>query len=322
MVKVFFSYSHKDESLRNELDTHLSILKRNGIINSWHDRRIVAGTDFSKEIDSYLKNADIILLLISPDFLDSDYCYDNEMKIAMTRHDNAECIVIPVILRPCRWQDAPFGKLLAIPTDGKPVTKFSTLDDAFLDITTHLKNAAKKIEEKQRKIGKNDPVILTTSINPEERNDFRSANLKVKKKFTDHEKDQFLDYAFNYISKYFEGSLEELKKRNTGVEYRYKKLGDQTFSATLYLGDKTASECMIFYGGGLFFSKSINYSRNISDSRNSYNESLSIGEDGYMLFLQSSALSSIFGKTNPKEKLTNEGAAELFWSMFIEPLQH
>lgn len=141
MAKLFFSYSHRDESLRDELQKHLSILQRQGFIETWHDRRIAAGSDLSREIDQHLETADVILLLVSSDFLASDYCYDIEMRRAMERHEAGEVRVIPVILRPCDWHDAPFGKLLATPPDGKPVTRFPTLDDAFVLVVADIKKA-------------------------------------------------------------------------------------------------------------------------------------------------------------------------------------
>ena len=82
-----------------------------GLIHSWHDRKLAAGSDFNKSIDRYLNSADLILLLISPDFLGSEYCYRKEMMRALERHKNGECRVIPVILRPSDWGKAPFALL-------------------------------------------------------------------------------------------------------------------------------------------------------------------------------------------------------------------
>jgi internalin A len=84
--EVFISYSHKDEELRKKLETHLSLLKRRGVIGAWQDRRIGAGQEWAGEIDKHLNRAAVILLLVSPDFLASDYCYDLEMKRALERH--------------------------------------------------------------------------------------------------------------------------------------------------------------------------------------------------------------------------------------------
>ena len=119
MPRLFFSYSHADENLRDQLETHLSALRRQEIISSWHDRRITAGTEVGSAIDSHIDTADVILLFISPDFIASDYCYVREMKRALERHQKSEARVIPVILQPCDWHDLPFGKILATPMDGR-----------------------------------------------------------------------------------------------------------------------------------------------------------------------------------------------------------
>jgi hypothetical protein len=133
-IRVFYSYSHRDEPHRNRLEDHLTVLRRNGLIENWHDRKIGAGNDWQGTIDANLEAADVILLLVSSDFLASDYCYDVEMKRAMERHKQGSAKVIPVILRDCHWQAAPFGKLQALPTDGRAVTSWGNRDEAFTDI--------------------------------------------------------------------------------------------------------------------------------------------------------------------------------------------
>lgn len=143
-LRVFFCYSHVDEKLRDELAKHLRILERQGIIEGWHDRRIEAGECWETEILSHLQTADIILLLVSADFLASNYCWDIEMKNALVRHENGSARVIPVILRPCSWQAAPFGKLQALPKDGKPVVDWPSLDHGFLEVVTGITKVARR----------------------------------------------------------------------------------------------------------------------------------------------------------------------------------
>src|SRR5215470_4280367 len=99
-ITVFFSYAHRDEALRNKLAEHLRLLERQDIITGWHDRRITGGTEWAGAIDDYLRTAQIILLLIRPAFLASDYCYDVELRHAMARHAAGEARVVPIILRP------------------------------------------------------------------------------------------------------------------------------------------------------------------------------------------------------------------------------
>lgn len=144
-VKVFFSYSHKDEALRDELATHLSMMKRKGLIEAWHDREISAGKEWANAIDDNLDAADIILLLVSANFLASDYCYDKEMGRAMERHEAREACVIPIILKPSDWSDAPFGKLQALPKNAKPITTWQDQDEAFLNVTQGIRRAVEEI---------------------------------------------------------------------------------------------------------------------------------------------------------------------------------
>lgn len=141
-LDVFISYSHRDEKLRETLGLHLASLQRQGVIKSWHDRKISAGTEWKQAIDENLNSAEIILLLISENFIASDYCYDLEMERAIARHDAGEARVIPIILKPVDWSGAPFGKLQALPKNAKPVTTWSNRGEAFLNIAEGIRHAA------------------------------------------------------------------------------------------------------------------------------------------------------------------------------------
>jgi hypothetical protein len=148
-VEVFFSYSHKDKKLRDKLDAHLSQLKHDGLISDWHDHMIGAGTEWEGQINHHLNSARIILLLISADFLASRYCYDVEMKRAMERHDAGQARVIPVILKPCDWHGALFGKLEALPEKGRPVTEWRNKDKALTDVARGIRDAVKALVARQ-----------------------------------------------------------------------------------------------------------------------------------------------------------------------------
>ena len=144
-VKIFFSYSHEDEALRDQLATHLSTLRRKGIIKEWHDRKIGAGKEYAGEIDRNLESAHIILLLISADFINSDYCMDKEVRRAMERHESKAARAVPVILRPVDWDGLPFSKLQALPKDGKPITTWSDRDEAFLNVARGIHSTVAEI---------------------------------------------------------------------------------------------------------------------------------------------------------------------------------
>jgi hypothetical protein len=146
-IEVFFSYSHRDEALRDDLADHLRLLERQGIITGWHDRRITGGTDWAGAIDEHIRTANIILLLVSSAFLASDYCYDVELIHAMERHKAGQARVIPIILRAVDWTSAPFGRLQALPKDGRAVTSWANQDEAFFDIARGLRSVAKELAQ-------------------------------------------------------------------------------------------------------------------------------------------------------------------------------
>ncbi len=143
-VEIFFSYAHEDEELMNMVRRQLVVNERNGRILKWHDRQIPAGSGWRKQIDERLRWAKIILLFVSPDFLDSRYCYEVEGKEALRRHEAGEATVIPVILRPCLFEDAPFSELQALPKDAKPISTWNNIDEATLDVA---RGVMKVVEE-------------------------------------------------------------------------------------------------------------------------------------------------------------------------------
>jgi len=138
---IFISYAHRDRALREELEAHLSNLRRQNVITSWYDGDISPGTDWKSQIMEHLNTDQIILLLISADFIASDFCYSVEMVQAIARHDANQARVLPIILRPTDWQGAPFAKLQVLPTGGKAVTSWPTHDDAFLNIVQGIRGA-------------------------------------------------------------------------------------------------------------------------------------------------------------------------------------
>jgi TIR domain/WD domain, G-beta repeat len=146
-VSIFFCYAHEDEELLNKLKRHLWPLQRQGLIAVWHDRDISAGTEWEQEISQHLNAAQIILLLVSPDFMYSDYCYGVEMKRAIERHQRGEARVIPVILRSVYWQGI-LGHLQALPIDAKPVRSWADVDEALYNVTEGIRTVVEHISVK------------------------------------------------------------------------------------------------------------------------------------------------------------------------------
>ena len=138
-LSLFVSYSHEDERFRKRLEKHLALLRRQGLISEWHDRQIIPGEEWRGQIDIHLNAADIVLLLVSSNFMASDYCFDIETARAMERHRNGEARVMPIILSPVDWQGAPFGGLQALPTGAKPITDWPSREKAFANIVQGIK---------------------------------------------------------------------------------------------------------------------------------------------------------------------------------------
>lgn len=322
MPSVFFSYSHADEDLRNRLEKHLAIMKRSGAISTWHDRRINAGQEFDRQINEHLLTADVILLLVSADFLHSDYCWGVEVARAMERHERGAALVIPVILRPCDWHDAPFGKLLAATPDGKPVTQFPDVDEGFLHVVTALKSAIKSKVHTGHTAPADSPQNRASGgshLQQPPVPDVRSSNLRVRKTFTDADHDRFADDGFEYMAKFFENSLAELAKRNPKIEGIFKRLDATHFSAKVYENGKERARCRIWVASRRSFAGGIVYSQSDRSDDNSYNESMSVEADEQGMFLK--PLGMALRDRGDEVRLTFEGAAEYYWAILMNPLQ-
>jgi hypothetical protein len=170
-LEVFVSYAHADQALKDELLKHLSPLKRRGLIKHWHDREIDAGSEWAAEIETNLGKADIILLLISPDFLHSEFCYEKELAQALERHRSGTCRVIPVFLRACDWKGLPFGRLQGVPDDAIPVvsSQWPSQDDAFMRVAQGIRRVAENWQQGSAATPLQAPSEPTTSIPLKER---------------------------------------------------------------------------------------------------------------------------------------------------------
>lgn len=309
MSELFFSYSHVDEEYRDQLERHLSLLKRNGAISTWHDRRIVAGEPLEGTISEAMERADIILLLVSPDFIASDYCFDIEMKRAMERHRAGEARVVPVIIRHCDWQSAPFGKLLGTPRDGKPVSAWSNKDEAFLDVVNSIKAALPikggVIQASSISADRSAPIKAVT----------RSSNLGISKKLSDIEINDFLEESFEYISQFFQHSLKELESRHAEISVRFARNGATEFSVKIYRHGDEVSTARILLGDRL--GRGIYYSSNLDSSRNSWEENMTV-----QVVDNVAAFKGMMGMAFGRERtLSKEAAAEQLWARLMMPLQ-
>lgn len=316
MASVFFSYSHKDEGLRDQLEAHLALLKNQGLITAWYDRRIVAGDEVDEQIFSKLETADIILLLVSSDFISSPYCYSREMARAMELHEAGQARVIPVILRHCMWHAAPFGKLMAAPKDGKPVSSWPDRDEALADVAKEVSKAVQAMGARapEHLIAAPPAVnkIQTSGIQP------RSSNLRLKKEFTEKERDDFLRATFDFMCRFFEGSVEAIGERNPDVTGTFERIDSRRMAAVLYRGGKKIAECSVRQEG-LSRNNGIAFSHDATGSYGSFNEMLSVEADDQSMYMKSMGMA--WSGVGREKQLSSEGAAELYWDLFIRNAQ-
>ena len=187
-LKIFFSYSHKDESFCIDLQKHLKPLKRADLISHWYDRELKAGDNWDENIKLNLLTADIVLFLVSPDFLNSEYIYENEIKLAVERHKNAQSLVVPIMLRKCDIEYTPFKDIQGLPTDLEPINsnKWYTVDDAYFNVVEGLKKIIHR-ERNKREVLFSEEYEWKKAI---EKNTIESyllylENSKLKTKFDD-----------------------------------------------------------------------------------------------------------------------------------------
>ena len=323
MPTVFMSYSHADEAMRDRLEKHLAMLKREGLIETWHDRRIVPGQLLDPTIMAQIESADIFLFLLSVDFLDSRYCYDVEMTRALERQAAGQADVVPVILHSCEWLQTPLGKFIGVPADGKPIAKASYPEDAYMEVAKAVRRvmaarqrpavaAAGQAGGGMQPAGTAASRMATASSHP------RSSNLAIRKTVTDADRHTFLEDGFEFMARFFEESLAELGRRNPGIEAKFRRNGTDVFTARAYRGGKLEAQCRIQLGG-MISGNSISFSYDANASPGSSNEMLSVKEDDQGLMFDALGLSVLSGRE--QKGLSHQGASEFLWDLFIKSLQ-
>ncbi|MBW4660396.1 MAG: TIR domain-containing protein [Drouetiella hepatica Uher 2000/2452] len=162
IIKIFYSYSRKDLDMRNTLEDHLAALRKANKIQTWHDLELEAGTEWEPAILNKLDTADIILLLVSHNFIASEYCFGTELKRAIARHDEGTARVIPIILRPCDWNQpyVPFSKLNVLPTHAEPITSWADQDAAFTIVAQRIRETVQSLTKalEEREVQKNSEL--------------------------------------------------------------------------------------------------------------------------------------------------------------------
>lgn len=187
-VSIFFSYSHRDEALRDELESHLAFLRWQGRISAWHDRRLLPGDEWDHVIKEELNQADIILLLVTHNFINSQYCWDVEVKRAIERHEAEEASVVPIILSSCVWKRTPFSRLNALPRDGKAVTEWDDRNLAYVNIAEGIDRLVEEISKLKSGGSETPPPTSGSSSTRKELQECDPAKILYMKNVKDPEK--------------------------------------------------------------------------------------------------------------------------------------
>ena len=162
-MRLFYSYAHEDAKYRDELEKHLKPLERAGLISDWSDEELLPGEEWRERIEVALREADIIVFLVSADFMSSDFIWDVELRQAMERHQQQTALVIPVIVRPTDWSGTMLGQLQAVPAGGRAVTQWENQDEAWLDV---VQGVRRLVERRQQPKSELPAALRPLRLNP------------------------------------------------------------------------------------------------------------------------------------------------------------
>lgn len=277
-MRIFISYSHKDRQALDRLHVHLANLRRQKLISQWYDRDILAGDVIDDEISAELEQADLFLLLISPDFIASDYCVERELERAIERHDEGLARVVPVIIEPCDWSSMPrLRRLKAVPDDAKPVSDWANENTAYLNVVQEVRRIC--VQEKL-------PSPIQSNGSPSRQSN-TAARYRVKRDFDEIDRSDFRDEAFSTTKEYFRRAIEEIDTID-GLRGRFSDGGPTTFGGTIVNGMRTRGTCHITVhrGGSDASMGDIFWSFEENASRNSANGWVSVSADEYEMFLK------------------------------------
>lgn len=304
-MKVFISYSHQDEEYLERLHTHLEFLKSEGLIEVWHDRDILAGSNIDEEVKKNLEKCNLFLCLLSPDFLASAYCREEEMTTALKKYDEGKVQVVPIILRPCDWRNTQLKNLKAIPKDGRAISDYGDPDTAFMEIVDELRRV---IAENSQTVPKPKNIDKTEA---------KLSKYKIKRDFNSVDHHKFLDKSFSEIMGCFEAFVAELDNV-LEIDVQFKKINENRFNCLMTSrasNSVAAISVFIRYNGTNY--GSIAYSESLDSDSNSYNGWITVETDEYELYLSYFDFWMHTYSDGKDEKLTSQEIAKRLWDSFL-----
>jgi hypothetical protein len=323
MLKVFISYTHVDEDFRKQLGAQLSPFIRNGSLQVWHDRKLLAGDELDSSITAKLEECDLFLALVSPEFIESNYCFDRELARARERHNEKTMRLLPVILRACQWHHVPaLGSLLATPKDGKPVASWSNRDEALSDVAGEIGRIVAAGQATTGAVVQAVPLSQSSVIGTlleHKATNRRLATLGLsmpKRPPTDRDRDTFRLASFEEIYSIFDASINEAMAKGE-VEGQIRRLDANRFCAVLYLEGRKMSAVTIHTGARGLGGNGISYVNQEDADTNTSNGWYTIEDKDGDFFFKANVFSS---SGNGERQLTVTEVASEIWSSLVSPL--
>ena len=316
MKKAFVAYASADRDVVKRLLTHLKGLKYAGKLETWYDREIAAGESWEEQISNELNHSDIVVLCVTADFLASKYVQTVEMPNALNRVHAGQCKIIPVILKPCAWQEHPFARFQVTPEGGRPVTDFPDQEKAWTEVIKAIDGAIEAAPNHT-----NDSPAAKSAPTPE---GAPAKRFHAHEAPSDRDIDEFVLETLKAIRRYFLTSVTNLEEANPGWQGKIQGTGDDAFEATIYNArGERRTHCGIFLAPR-FGSRSpaIRYSTDGAGNRDSFNDTLNLaqGNKGPILKWQSMA-SGGFLQYGDKNILDTNQACEHLWKQFIQHME-
>ena len=316
MTTGFISYTHADTALKEQLVRHLAPLRREGLIDLWHDGMLRPGEHLDPAVQAALADSDVVILLVSADFIASEYCYEQEMLRAFARQRAGTARVIPMILRPCQWKGVPIGngqalsEFVALPKDGKPVISWPDTDTAF-------DNAVGAIRDMLNAANSGAPraTAVATKPTPAAARSAGGANLLgIAAKPTDLDHDRFLRSGFAVTATLFEAKLAELKASDPRIDTDFERIDSRSFAARVYLDGNRVGQVSIWHGSDTRRNALCLSYDAATSSRNSMNDWLPLEDTPQGLAF---AAGNAMSRVRSDGPLDADNAAAYFWESFL-----
>ena len=323
MTTGFVSYTHADADLKDQLLRHLAPLRREGLIDVWHDAMLRPGEHLDPTVQAALAKSDLVLLLVSAGFLASEYCYEQEMVRAFARQRANTARVVPIILKPCQWKGVPVGEgerladFVALPKDGLPVTSWPDADAAFDNVAGAVRDMLHS-----GATGSGVQVIAPTPAAGSPRTaPMRRASaavLGIAARPTDLDRDRFLRAGLATTAAVFEAKLSELASSDPRVQTDFERIDSRTFAASVYLDGKRVGQLSIWHGSDTWRNALCLSYDTVTSTRNSMSDWLPIEATPQGLAF---GAGSAMARRSTAGPLDADGAANYFWEGFITQIQ-